>query len=177
MGGVGRLDQPQPATASDGTVYVDSAWRLQAYTPGGRLKWTFFEDGTNVLTEPGVGPDGVVYIAQNSANLYAVNPDGTQRWHVVDPGIIERGPVVDLGNTLMVVGGVPNYGQPGFIKGYSISAELLWQVDLPKEQSENIVPYSCARLSADGSVAYVGTASLGFGQEEFSYLYAIATTP
>jgi hypothetical protein len=176
-GGVSRLDQPQPATGPDGTVYVNIAWRLNAYSPAGQFKWSFFGDGTNVLTAPDVDRNGVTYIGQNLSYLYAVNPNGTERWHVTDSGIIEQGPVVNPANTLMVVGGQITYGQPGLIQAYSTAGVLLWTEQLPPENNEQIVPYARARYSPDGLVAYLPTATLGLSQDDYSYIYAVRVTP
>ena len=57
---------------------------LGAFDRNGNLLWTALDDfpgPTNVLSMPYVGSDGVIYDGQNLFNLYAVNPDGSVRWH------------------------------------------------------------------------------------------------
>lgn len=94
-----------PALAQDGTVYhATSDGKMYALTPQGQLKWTFdFGEHlgptplvTSQSTGPGgagggasgigsgasptVGADGTVFIGANNSNMYAVSPDGTQKW-------------------------------------------------------------------------------------------------
>ena len=37
-------------------------------------------------SSPAIGSDGTIYIGSNDDNLYAVNPDGTEKWRYVVPG-------------------------------------------------------------------------------------------
>jgi outer membrane protein assembly factor BamB len=94
------------ALATDGTVYQPSSdGKLYAVSPQGQVKWSFdFNEhlgpmplltsggsgqpggaaggGTGIGSgaSPTVGPDGTVYIGANNSNLYAVAPDGRQKW-------------------------------------------------------------------------------------------------
>jgi eukaryotic-like serine/threonine-protein kinase len=43
----------------------------------GSQKWVF-TTGAYVYSSPAIGADGTIYVS--SAKLYAINPDGTQRW-------------------------------------------------------------------------------------------------
>ena len=80
-----------PAVARDGTIYVGSGdTNLYALNPDGTQKWAFdfeveVDDDTLQLaiTSPSIGPKGTIYIGAGSLNgsqLYALNPDGTQKW-------------------------------------------------------------------------------------------------
>ncbi|MEI6519941.1 MAG: PQQ-binding-like beta-propeller repeat protein [bacterium] len=42
-------------------------------------KWAF-TTGWNIYSSPALGADGTVYVGSQDKKLYAVNPDGTQRW-------------------------------------------------------------------------------------------------
>ena len=90
------FDDSSPAIGPDGTVYFLSegaAGYLYALTDNGTAatqKWRFgpggLIDGNGV--SPAIGSDGTIYFGesyQDSSNkwanfLYAVNPDGTQKW-------------------------------------------------------------------------------------------------
>jgi outer membrane protein assembly factor BamB len=43
------------------------------------LKWAF-QTGNNILAAPAVAADGTIYIPSVDGYLYAVNPDGTEKW-------------------------------------------------------------------------------------------------
>ncbi len=73
---------------SDGTVYVATAHRAAAYSPGGVIKWqhTFLEERywNHCNTGPSLSPDeDTVYVFRRcSSGLYAFNTgDGTVKWH------------------------------------------------------------------------------------------------
>jgi hypothetical protein len=87
----------RPGIGADGSIYsADVNGHLYALTPDGGLKWIF-----NRAPGPGrqsvdVGADGTIYFASGNV-LYAVNPDGTEKWHVADEisyGDFESGPNV-----------------------------------------------------------------------------------
>ncbi|HLG16209.1 MAG TPA: PQQ-binding-like beta-propeller repeat protein [Blastocatellia bacterium] len=176
----GDTSQAQAAVASEGTVYLRTfistgGLRLAAFDPGGTQRWTFFNVGTNDLTDPGVGTDGVVYIGQNLFNLFAVNPNGTQKWKYTDAGILFS-PMASPLNDLVLMGGRVDYGQPGFFLAVSTAGRALWRVDLPMENGANIIPYSRPRFAPDGRAAYIGTAIPGQNQaDEYCYVYALQT--
>jgi outer membrane protein assembly factor BamB len=94
-----------PALAKDGTVYLPSAdGKLYAVSPQGQVRWSFVfaehlgstplvtsdaagpggaaggGNGIGSGASPTVGPDGTVFIGANNSNLYAVTPDGRQKW-------------------------------------------------------------------------------------------------
>jgi len=43
------------------------------------VKWTFLTQGS-VLSSPVIRADGTVYTASRDSNVYAVNPDGSEKW-------------------------------------------------------------------------------------------------
>ena len=57
-----------------------------------RVRWRFQLDGDYSLHQAGVAADGTVYVSTVDGNLYAINPDGTQKWLVQVGGA--DGPVV-----------------------------------------------------------------------------------
>ena len=53
--------------------------------PDGSPKWSFQLGGSDNMVEssPAIDSDGIIYIGSNVDNhLYAINPDGTQRWKI-----------------------------------------------------------------------------------------------
>ena len=80
-----------PSIAPDGTVYIGTevgdstttnpAGKLFAITPQGALKWSApFTTSDWIDSTPAVGSDGTIYFGCWDGYLYAVNPDGTQKW-------------------------------------------------------------------------------------------------
>jgi hypothetical protein len=86
----------RPATAPDGTIYVqDVNARLYALKPDGGLKWIFQGGPSFPSGPPTVAADGTVYIAMGWV-IQAVNPNGTLKWRFDYPnsqGVI-AGPAV-----------------------------------------------------------------------------------
>jgi len=173
----------QPAVAPDGSVYTNlfiptgPGLTLGKFDNAGNRRWMIFDQfptSTNVLTMTEAGPDGVVYDGRNLMSLYAVNPDSTVRWQYTDAGILYSHMVSPL-NDLLFVGGVVNYGQPGFFEAVSTGGTSLWKVVLPVENGFNIVPMSRARFTSDGQTAYIGTSIPGQPSDGYSYLYSVQT--
>ena len=89
------LSAAAPAIAPDGgTIYVTggsvfttpsgtygAVYAVDVTTASPTQKWVFPVTTTTALTGAAVvGADGVVYIDDNNGQLYALNPDGTQKW-------------------------------------------------------------------------------------------------
>jgi len=103
-----------PAIGADGTIY-DGFFGLQfggsffAFNSSGSVKWTFNNGGG--FGDATIGADGTIYaggVIQGSlsapaiSNLYALNPDGSQKWSVVGPA---GAPVIGADGTLYVAAG------------------------------------------------------------------------
>ena len=43
------------------------------------LKWSF-STGGSVYSNPAIGGDGTIYVGSCDHKLYAINPDGTEKW-------------------------------------------------------------------------------------------------
>ena len=68
-----------PAIGPDGTIYYSKYPSLYAVDPeNGNANWSFKLD--SLAHSPAVGDDGTIYIGANDNYLYAINPDGTQKW-------------------------------------------------------------------------------------------------
>ncbi|MDQ3199572.1 MAG: PQQ-binding-like beta-propeller repeat protein [Verrucomicrobiota bacterium] len=176
----------QSATARNGTLYVPSRLRLNAFTPSGSLRWIFFGDEqttTNDLTAPDVSSrDGNIYINRNLGELYSLTPTPTVRWKV--SSLLAQGPVpgpiVSPINTLVLMGGQETYGMPGLIKAFSTAdGSVLFSISIPKEPDGTCaVPYARARFTRTGDRAYIPAVQLCVAPQQYhSWLYAIDITP
>jgi hypothetical protein len=84
-----------PALAPDGTIYLFGDRGLTAITNNGSvagIKWTFLNSPQQdwiprpVNSTMSVGIDGTIYFVSWDGNLYAINPDGSQRWAYLGGG-------------------------------------------------------------------------------------------
>src|SRR6185369_5860824 len=182
-GGLAALEPARsPAIGPDGSVHTD----LDVYAPDGHLLWSFATpDPYNVFTNPDVGSDGVHYFGQNLSQLFALNPDGSQRWHVTFTDYLQ-GPVVDPLNAQLFMGGANTGDQPGFILSTSAAdGQELWRVALPIEDPTVWNPWigmfgfnqfvtSRARFASDALTAYLVTATAtGDNATSKSFVYAL----
>ena len=165
----------QPAIGPDGTIYTTYT-ALGAYTPACSVKWSFTGVINNAATAPDVGPDGVVYFVHNLGTLYAVNPNGTERWKVVTSEIMEE-PIVSPLNSMIAMGGIPTYGMSGFFKAVNTTTHNeLWRVTLAPENGGNLVPDSRPRFATNGGAFYITAQILGGDESnQYGYIYAIDT--
>jgi len=99
-----------PAIGADGTIYVGSVdCDFYASNQDGTMKWIFdIHDGTDGSTV--IGSDGTIYVTgiDNSKyqlpiphNLYAIYPDGTQKW-AIDLGNYLETPAISSDGTIYV---------------------------------------------------------------------------
>ncbi len=105
-----------PAIADDGTIYFITLenW-LIAVNPDGTEKWRF-EHPTSHLngwTSPTIGEDGTIYISsagkwfsdsKKESAVYALNPDGTEKWRYSNELGGSATPAIDDDGTIYVVG-------------------------------------------------------------------------
>ena len=52
------------------------------------FKWKFKTNG-KIHSSPAIDMDGVIYVGSNDGNLYAVNPDGSQKWAFATQGSVD----------------------------------------------------------------------------------------
>jgi hypothetical protein len=175
----------QPAIGPDGSVHSV----LGAYSPNGNLLWSFLSPYPyNTFTAPNVGSDGVHYFVQNLGQLFALNPGGSQRWHVTVDGYV-AGPVVDPSNTRLLMGSGGTLDMPGFfLAANAQTGSELWRVALPPEDTNVFNPSTGqygfnqfvdtrARFTADGLTAYFVTATAtGDNNTSKSFVYSLNVT-
>jgi outer membrane protein assembly factor BamB len=176
-------DGSQPAVAPDGTVLTHT-WTigagivLYAYNPTtGQPKWHFSPSLDNVSTAPDVDGNGNTYVGWNLAYMYSLSPTGQQRWKFTEPAFgILNDPIVNPAATLVIAGGQPNYGQVGYFEAVNASnGTMLWKQSVGKDPATGkpVVPYSRARFSADGRMAFAS--AIVAGVNDHSFLFGIKT--
>jgi outer membrane protein assembly factor BamB len=104
-----------PAIGSDGTMYVSGSGQpdvpmpfthafLEALSPIGGTKWQLpYADGCVT-----VGGDGTIYSASPDDHLYAINPDGREKWAFATAGPLSSSAAIGGDGTIYVGSGDNN---------------------------------------------------------------------
>lgn len=164
-------DFGQPAVSPlDGSIHAP----FGAYSANGTLNWIFSSPYPyNTSTPPDIATDGTHYFVQNTIELFALTPTGTQKWHLTMKDTGDNA-IVDPQNTQIVLGSANLPVKPGYIKSTSAQdGHELWRVALPKENGFNQFPDSRARFTADGATVYMITATAtGNNDTSRSFVYS-----
>ncbi len=140
-----------PAIGADGVVYARASdGYLRALNPAdGVERWRFnlrvTAANTSFYGNPVVGPDGTIYHGsdENDKQLYAINPDGTEKWRApLDSGVYGSPALDAAGNIYLVT-------LAGGVYAFTPTGSPLWT----RQQSGGNVSSSVA-LSADGRAFY-----------------------
>gem|GEM_PF-5478836 len=113
-----------PAISDNGILYVGTddgkvrAITFAAYPPN--INWEF-QTGDQVRSSPTIARDGTILAGSDDGYLYAINPDGTQKWRANLGGNIRTSPAIDAeGN---VYAGSTN----GTFYAYDESGNQIWR--------------------------------------------------
>jgi PQQ-like domain len=161
----------QPTVGPDGNVHT----MLAAYSPIGNQVWFFpTQYPLNVFTQSDVGSDGVHYFVQNLSQLFALNTNGSERWHVTLTDFVGAA-VVDPLNRQLVIGSAETLDHAGYIVSRSATdGHELWRITLPMEIGFNQFVDTRARFTADGLTAYLITAiATGSNDTSRSFVYSL----
>lgn len=92
------------AVGDDGTVYVNGDHSLRAVSPTGTKVWEHRIDvyKGGFVSQPVIGPDGTIYVGNDSKALYAVNPDGTEKWRFATGERVVAAPAIGADGTIYV---------------------------------------------------------------------------
>ena len=125
---------------------------ISAAAANGTIIWTFGTDDMIGRSTPAIGDDGTIYFGSYDNYLYAVNPDGTQKWRYKANDVIGESPAINIIGVIFF-GSYDNY-----LYAINPDGSLLW-----KFKTDNEIRTSPA---IDGKgVIYIGSHD--------TYLYAI----
>jgi outer membrane protein assembly factor BamB len=131
-------------------------------------RWMFYM-GPAQVQSPSIGPDGTIYIGSGRYNecdssdgLYAVNPDGTQKWKLTLGKTVHSSVAIDQDTSLYFIVGDANKPDSMDAALYSLSSsgKLRWKLDsigwMAPIPNTGFTP----ALAADGTVYVCGRYSL-----------------
>ncbi|GAB6172979.1 hypothetical protein JCM15765_24570 [Paradesulfitobacterium aromaticivorans] len=83
-----------PAIGADGTIYTASSndSKVFAIDKSGSKKWEFQLNGDYIDTTPSIGADGTIYVSSNGGKVYALTPQGNEKWESL-VGTAETSPI------------------------------------------------------------------------------------
>ena len=99
-----------PAIGKDGTIYIGAnsykigtskGW-LCAIDTNGTVKWKFNMKGNPDWSSPAIGDDGTIYIGTDYGILYAINPDGSEKWEFRAGDYISASPTIGEDGTIYI---------------------------------------------------------------------------
>jgi outer membrane protein assembly factor BamB len=95
-----------PAIGPDGTIYIGSDDNtLYVLNPNGMIKGSFVANIASAMaSSPALGSDGTVYIGSNDpdSSLYALKPDGSQKWKFPTSDRVFSSPAIGSEGTIYV---------------------------------------------------------------------------
>ena len=148
-----------PVIAEDGTIYFgDKGYPsyLYALYPNGTLKWRYrLVDAYGVWSTPAIGEDGAIYIGTWDHGFYAINPNGSLRWHTSWNADIASSPAIAPDGTIYY-GNMA--GDGGYICALNPDGTLKWKY---------LTGYL---ITSDPAIGLDGTIYIGSGD---TYLYAM----
>ncbi len=108
-----KLDVSKEPTAMNSDGLMDSAWPMYChntrhtgrspYIPTGKIgveKWRFRMEGITFSTSPVIDRNGTIYTGGGVYSLYAVNPDGTEKWRFEPNSWVETTPALAADGTI-----------------------------------------------------------------------------
>ncbi len=165
---VGTAYYSTPAIDANGTIFLSvtssRSTYLKAISSNGVELWKIKIDSDEyAYSSPAIGSDGTIYIGSGDYNLYAVNPDGTEKWKYFTDGYLWSSPVIGIDGTIYI-----HSTENGF---YAINPDGTekWKF------SQILGVYSNLNTTAavgDNNVIYIGGTSTSYQ----STFYAINTS-
>ncbi|MCF8274670.1 MAG: PQQ-binding-like beta-propeller repeat protein [Flavobacteriaceae bacterium] len=154
----GRLRYSAPTYAADGTVYIGSynntGKGFYALDPSLPLtpNW-IFKPGVDFNSTATIGADGTIYVGALDGYLYAINPDGTEKWSSNFGTWTATTPAIGPDGTIYFAGEGNKYDPAfnGVLAAYDpANGNVKWSVGLAQK-----VNHGGPAVAADGTI-YVG---------------------
>lgn len=121
-----------------------------------------YEAVTRIQTSPTIGRDGTIYLGIGFTPLYAINPDGSEKWRTTDGGDARHSsPTIgwtDSGETVLYIGARDNKLWAVQDKGQS-DYTVLWQYKVPRDGDV----FSSPSIGVDGDKIYMACGCVGGG--------------
>ena len=146
----GDLIRAPPSIGADGTIYVPSYdGRLYAVDPDGSERWSVVVMRTSegfsgqVNSPPSIGLDGVIYVL--GAGVFAINPDGSIRWHF-DSGTagFRSTPILGADGNVYIGAGVT-------VTALDAQGTLLWEYQ-PGGVFSGVYVFASPAIGVDGTI-------------------------
>jgi outer membrane protein assembly factor BamB len=162
----GGTEISSPTVGADGTIYTVCDGGLCAIHPDGTPKWTFTTIvGSAPQGAPAIDRNGTIYVGAVHCkeqtvvcwgDLYAINPDGTQRWKFTTAGYVESGPVIGPDGTIYVVDNERDETTawlPSRLYAVNPEGRLKWKFSAGKRAFDNSAP----ALGPDGTIYFASS--------------------
>ncbi len=157
----------RPAVGTDGTIYSTGGYfgvygdsaeysQLRAFNQEGEMLWAY-TGGDNTASPSSVSSDGMIYYGDYSGILYAIYPDGTERWTYDIWSTIYNAPTIGTDGTFYT-------GNANGVFAIKPDSTFIWWAKDP--YMSNTSP----AIGSDGTIYVVSGA---YPQDEQFYLYAI----
>jgi outer membrane protein assembly factor BamB len=94
-----------PITGLDGTIYVGNKNLYAIYPENGTIKWSFSLEQNEDIRDstPCISSDGTIYFGTfEGGRIYAVNNDGTEKWHKSIGGDVLSAPAIGEDGTVYI---------------------------------------------------------------------------
>lgn len=141
IGSGGLADTPQPEFQNNNNHTGQSDYS------GPQTNTTFWNYNTGSgmygYGSPTIGADGTIYIGNKAGILFAINPDGTQKWNYTAGGYLRSSPTIGADGTIYFVSGSIIYAL------YSNGTQK-WNYTMGSST------YASPAISADGTI-YIGS--------------------
>ncbi|MEW6157095.1 MAG: FG-GAP-like repeat-containing protein, partial [Verrucomicrobiota bacterium] len=152
--------QSSPVIGPNGMVYVAAANLLVAIRPDQTIEWTFEAthdpgDGNLfLLVSPAIGADGTIYVVTLHGWLYAIAPQGTERWRTKVDYLCYSSPIIGPDDTVYLTSSHEQFELHAF---HGLDGKSKWSqpFTLPAAYS-----YSVPALGLDGTVYFAAGKSL-----------------
>ncbi|MFX0205688.1 MAG: PQQ-binding-like beta-propeller repeat protein, partial [Candidatus Hodarchaeota archaeon] len=131
----------------------------------GKLKWSFTTGG--FVMSPVIGSDGTIYVGSHDNKMYAINPDGTEKWNFTIGGYMALSPAIDSDGTIYAVAnwdGLFAINPDGTEKWHAIPGGHMSYSPAIGADGTIYVPvrdYNLYAINSDGTVKWIFTTSNG----------------